>query len=40
MTCRSGDVAAIEQRHDIDFNAYFREALEKPRPRVGDGLVR
>jgi oxygen-independent coproporphyrinogen-3 oxidase len=33
------DVAALERSHGIDFNAYFREALEKLRPHMADGLV-
>ena len=37
-----GEIALedIERRHDIDFRAYFREALARLAPLVDDGLVR
>jgi oxygen-independent coproporphyrinogen-3 oxidase len=34
------DIAAIEQRHGIDFAAYFRADLERLEPHLADGLVR
>jgi oxygen-independent coproporphyrinogen III oxidase len=34
------DTALIEQRHHIDFEAYFHDALEQLKPHVADGLVR
>jgi len=33
------DYAALEQRHDVSFAAYFAEALEALRPLQTDGLV-
>jgi oxygen-independent coproporphyrinogen III oxidase len=33
------DTALIEQRHHIDFKAYFRHPLEQLQPHVADGLV-
>jgi len=34
------DTALIEQRHHIDFKAYFHDALVQLQPHVADGLVR
>jgi oxygen-independent coproporphyrinogen-3 oxidase len=33
------DIGAIEERYDIDFAAYFAEALARLAPHVADGLV-
>lgn len=33
------DMAAIEQRHEIDFHGYFADALAKLQPLVSDGLA-
>lgn len=34
------DISLIEQRHHIDFDAYFRDALKQLQPHFADGLVR
>ena len=40
LMCRGEiDMAAVERRHCIDFVSYFREALERLRPLMSDGLV-
>ena len=33
------DVAAVERKHDIDFDRYFADALARLQPLIGDGLV-
>lgn len=33
------DIAAIEERHDVDFDIYFAADLERLEPLVADGLV-
>lgn len=41
LMCRgSVDIPNIEHRYRIDFNAYFRSALEQLQPQLADGLVR
>jgi oxygen-independent coproporphyrinogen-3 oxidase len=40
LMCRGEiDMAAVERRHCIDFVSYFREALERLRPLISDGLA-
>jgi oxygen-independent coproporphyrinogen-3 oxidase len=40
LMCRAAiDVGEIEQRHGIEFPAYFADALERLRPLQADGLV-
>lgn len=40
LMCRGSiDVAAVERRHDIDFDRYFADALARVQPLVSDGLV-
>jgi len=33
------DIAQVEKRYEIDFNAYFTESLQRLRPLVEDGLA-
>ena len=40
LMCRGAiGCAQIEERHDIDFDSYFADALRRLRPLVDDGLV-
>lgn len=39
MCLGSIDVAAVERRHEIDFQTYFADALTRLRPLAADGLV-
>lgn len=41
LMCRARiDITGVEQRHDIDFQTYFADALHRLRPLVADGLAR
>jgi oxygen-independent coproporphyrinogen-3 oxidase len=40
LMCRGYiDIAAIAQRHEVDFHVYFADSLERLRPLVDDGLA-